>query len=59
MSATGQFWLTFYVVCGIATWLFMTLNYEFLEDTPWWRKIFSSVFVVALWPVILFILMFT
>jgi len=58
MSVTLQFWIVFYFVCGIATWLFMTLNYEFIAETPWWRRVLSGVFVIVLWPVILITLMF-
>ena len=58
MNPVLQFWLTFYGVVGICTWLFMVLNYDFLEGTPWWRRILSQVFVLVLWPVIVITLMF-
>jgi hypothetical protein len=58
MSATLQFWLWFYLICGIATWIFMSLNFDFLENTPWWRRVLSWLFCVVLWPIVLVILMF-
>ena len=58
MSATLDFWITFYFVCGLATWIFLAINYEFLDGTPWWRRVLSGVFCIALWPVILITLMF-
>jgi hypothetical protein len=57
MNAVAQFWLWFYFACGIATLIFMLVSYEFLEDTPWWRKILGVIAVVALWPVILVLVM--
>ena len=54
-----QFWLTFYFVCGLATGIFMAINYGFIEDTPWWRKILSYLLVLVFWPFFLLVLMFT